>query len=102
MGVCVKFPVDPYYEPLLWFMILNMDCFKDFQIRVTLMNWWSIVQVDVTETIENLTITYHKNSILLFWVLSNLDQKCMAFAYSYLSTKFGVFPSKFKGDMHKV
>ena len=35
-------------------MLLTVDC---FEIGVTLMNWWSVVQVDVTVTITNLTIT---------------------------------------------
>ena len=50
--------------------------------------------MDVTVTITNLIITITN----LTRVLSNLDHKCPL--HNYLSIKFGVFPSKFKGDMH--
>ena len=79
-------------------MLLKVDHFEGFGLR--LMNWWSIVWVDVTKKCKLNNNNYKLDNNLAWKQCSLLFRTQIPFTYSYLSTKFGVFPMKFKGDMH--
>ena len=77
-------------------MLLKVDQFKGFSN-----------QINVDELVINSTSGCNCNNYNnLAWkqcsLISNdfLFTSQTAFIYSYLSTKYGVFSSKFKGDMH--
>ena len=68
-----------------------LDCFEGFSNRS-----------DVDELVINNLSGCNCNNYKLNNKLkcSLIPDTTFYFAYSYLSTKFGVFLSKFKGDMH--
>ena len=81
-------------------MLLKVDHFKKF------LSWSNVDELVINST-TGCNCNNYKNLIMTitnliitqcFLILSTFSQ--IPFTYSYLSRKYGVFPSTFKGDMH--